>query len=97
MYDRRERRLQPGEWQALLDPVNVKRSPLMRPLLTFALETAVRGFNDFRQCGLLRQRSDGVLLLHRMFSSYGHELSQRKRGPPEGGDVMPLTAAPRGS
>ncbi|WP_203583123.1 site-specific integrase [Ruegeria sp. PrR005] len=40
--NRRERRLQAGEWQALLDAVNEARSPLMRPLLTLALATGMR-------------------------------------------------------
>jgi len=45
---------------------------------------AVRGFNELRRCGLLRQRENDVLVLHRLFSSYGHELSQRKHN---GGSV----------
>ncbi len=40
--DRRERRLQAGEWQSLLDAVNETRTPLMRPLLILALETGMR-------------------------------------------------------
>ncbi|WP_171211835.1 hypothetical protein [Ruegeria sp. HKCCA5426] len=41
-------------------------------------KAALRGFRDLRRSRLLRQRDDGVLLLHRMFSSYGHELARRK-------------------
>ncbi|WP_108835715.1 hypothetical protein [Tateyamaria sp. Alg231-49] len=41
---------------------------------------AVQGFNELRRCGVLRQREDGVLILHRLFSSYGHELARRKIG-----------------
>lgn len=33
IHNRRERRLQEGEWQALLDAVNEVRTPLMKPLL----------------------------------------------------------------
>lgn len=40
--DRRERRLQPGEWQRLLDVIDNQRTPMMRPLLTLALETGMR-------------------------------------------------------
>lgn len=40
--NRRERRLQVGEWQALLDAVNEARTPLLRPLLTLALTTGMR-------------------------------------------------------
>ncbi|NOD37080.1 MULTISPECIES: site-specific integrase [unclassified Ruegeria] len=40
--NRRERRLQEGEWQALLNAVNQSRSPLMKPLLTLALATGMR-------------------------------------------------------
>jgi integrase len=40
--NRRERRLQPGEWQALLDAVNEVRTPLMKPLLILALATGMR-------------------------------------------------------
>ncbi|WP_216600422.1 MULTISPECIES: site-specific integrase [unclassified Ruegeria] len=40
--NRRERRLQEGEWQALLGAVNQARSPFMKPLLTLALETGMR-------------------------------------------------------
>ncbi|WP_298911742.1 tyrosine-type recombinase/integrase [uncultured Roseobacter sp.] len=40
--NRRERRLQAGEWQALLDAVNETRLPLMKPLLTLALATGMR-------------------------------------------------------
>jgi integrase len=40
--NRRERRLQVGEWQALLDAVNEARTPLIRPLLTLALATGMR-------------------------------------------------------
>ena len=40
--NRRERRLQQGEWQALLGAVNQARSPLMKPLLTLALATGMR-------------------------------------------------------
>lgn len=54
--NRRERRLQAGEWPTLLDAVDNKRSPLMRPLLTLALETGMRQCSprhaDLRgQCG----------------------------------------------
>ncbi|MCL6285541.1 hypothetical protein M3P21_18580 [Ruegeria sp. 2012CJ41-6] len=42
-------------------------------------KAALRGFRDLRQSGLLRQRDDGVLVLHRLFSSYGHELARRKQ------------------
>ena len=41
-------------------------------------KAALRGFRNLRLSGLLRQCDDGVLLLHRMFSSFGHELAQRK-------------------
>ncbi len=40
--NRRERRLQQGEWQALLEAVNQARSPLMQPLLKLALATGMR-------------------------------------------------------
>lgn len=40
--NRRERRLQAGEWQALLDAVNEARLPLMKPLLALALATGMR-------------------------------------------------------
>ncbi|MDZ7711555.1 MAG: site-specific integrase [Roseovarius sp.] len=40
--NRRERRLQVGEWQALLDAVNEVRLPLMKPLLALALATGMR-------------------------------------------------------
>ena len=40
--NRRERRLQAGEWQALLDAVNEARSPLLKPLLQLALATGMR-------------------------------------------------------
>ncbi|MFZ1726826.1 MAG: site-specific integrase [Albidovulum sp.] len=40
--NRRERRLQVGEWQALFDAVNEVRTPLMRPLLELALATGMR-------------------------------------------------------
>jgi integrase len=40
--NRRERRLQAGEWQALLDAVNEARLPLIRPLLRLALATGMR-------------------------------------------------------
>jgi len=40
--NRRERRLQTGEWQALLDAVNEARLPLMKPLLAMALATGMR-------------------------------------------------------
>ncbi|AVO37130.1 site-specific integrase [Pukyongiella litopenaei] len=40
--DRRERRLRPGEWQQLLDAIDDRRSPLMRPLVVLALETGMR-------------------------------------------------------
>ncbi len=40
--DRRERRLQPGEWQALLDACDSGRNKLLRPLIVLALETGMR-------------------------------------------------------
>lgn len=40
--NRRERRLQPGEWEALLAGVNEARTPLMKPLLILALATGMR-------------------------------------------------------
>jgi integrase len=40
--NRRERRLQAGEWRALLVAVNEARSPLIKPLLTLALATGMR-------------------------------------------------------
>ncbi|SEN85316.1 Phage integrase family protein [Roseovarius tolerans] len=40
--NRRERRLQAGEWQALLEAVNEARLPLMKPLLALALATGMR-------------------------------------------------------
>lgn len=40
--NRRERRLQVGEWQALIGAVNDTRTPLLRPLLTLALATGMR-------------------------------------------------------
>lgn len=40
--NRRERRLQAGEWQALFDAVNELRLPLMKPLLALALATGMR-------------------------------------------------------
>ena len=40
--NRRERRLQAGEWQALFDAVNEARLPLMKPLLALALATGMR-------------------------------------------------------
>jgi len=40
--NRRERRLQAAEWQALLDAVNETRLPLMKPLLALALATGMR-------------------------------------------------------
>ncbi len=40
--NRRERRLQAGEWQKLLDAVNETRLPLMKPLLSLALATGMR-------------------------------------------------------
>lgn len=40
--NRRERRLQVGEWQALWDAVNEARLPLMKPLLALALATGMR-------------------------------------------------------
>jgi hypothetical protein len=52
---------------------------------------ALRGFRELRQSGLLRQRGDGVLILHRMFSTYGHELARRKQGIGGSlGHVVPL-------
>ncbi len=52
---------------------------------------AVQGFNELRQCGLLRQREDDVLVLHRLFSSYGHELSKRKHTGGSVGHVIPIS------
>jgi integrase len=40
--NRRERRLQAGEWQALFDAVNEARLPLMKPFLSLALATGMR-------------------------------------------------------
>lgn len=40
--NRRERRIQSGEWQALFDAVNEVRLPLMKPLLALALATGMR-------------------------------------------------------
>ena len=40
--NRRERRLQVGEWQALFDAVNEDRLPMMKPLLALALATGMR-------------------------------------------------------
>jgi integrase len=40
--NRRERRLQAGEWQALLDAVSDQRTPLLKPLLRLALATGMR-------------------------------------------------------
>lgn len=40
--NRRERRLQAGEWQKLLDAVNETRLPLMKPLLSLAFATGMR-------------------------------------------------------
>lgn len=40
--NRRERRLQTVEWQALFDAVNETRLPLMKPLLALALATGMR-------------------------------------------------------
>ena len=40
--DRRERWLQPGEWDRLLDAIDDRRTPLMRPALVLALETGMR-------------------------------------------------------
>ena len=40
--NRRERRLQTGEWEKLLDAVHDTRTPLMRPLLRLALATGMR-------------------------------------------------------
>lgn len=40
--NRRERRLQSGEWQALLHAVNEARTPFMKPLLKLALSTGMR-------------------------------------------------------
>ena len=40
--NRRERRLQTGEWERLLDAVNDARTPLMKPLLKLALATGMR-------------------------------------------------------
>lgn len=42
VHNGRERRLQAGEWQALLEAVNEARLPLMKPLLRLALETGMR-------------------------------------------------------
>ena len=52
---------------------------------------AVQGFNELRRCGLLRQREDNVLILHRLFSSYGHELSRRKQNGGAVGHVVQLS------
>ncbi len=52
---------------------------------------ALCGFRELRKSGLLRQRDDGVLILHRLFSSYGHELARRKQGIGGSlGHVVPL-------
>jgi integrase len=40
--NRRERRLQAGEWERLLDAVHDERTPLMKPLLKLALATGMR-------------------------------------------------------
>ena len=40
--DRRERRLLVGEWERLLDAIIDANTPLLRPLLIFAIETAMR-------------------------------------------------------
>jgi integrase len=40
--NRRERRLQAGEWQALLSAVSETRTPFMKPLLMLALATGMR-------------------------------------------------------
>ncbi|WP_171211839.1 site-specific integrase [Ruegeria sp. HKCCA5426] len=40
--NRRERRLQAGEWERPLEAVHTKRTPLMRPLLKMALATGMR-------------------------------------------------------
>lgn len=40
--NRRERRLQPGEWEALLGAVNEDRTPLLKPLMILALATGMR-------------------------------------------------------
>jgi hypothetical protein len=52
---------------------------------------AVQGFKELRRCGLLRQREDDVLILHRLFSSYGHELSKRKQNRGAVGHVIQLS------
>lgn len=49
---------------------------------------ATRGFNELRCCGLLRLGADGDLTLHRIFSSYGHELSRRKHDNGSIGQVV---------
>lgn len=40
--NRRERRLQAGEWERLLDAVHDERTPLLKPLLKMALATGMR-------------------------------------------------------
>lgn len=42
VYGRRERRLLPGEWDALMHACGVDRNKLLRPLLVLAIETAMR-------------------------------------------------------
>ncbi len=54
-------------------------------------KSALRGFRELRQTGLLQQRRDGLLILHRLFSSYGHELARRKQDVGGSlGHVVPL-------